>query len=175
MGDHMIDLLAVASDLAASFLTSLGTSAGKRALELAQGPAAGGTPDQRFAVYERLRRECVAIRTTLDVLWSVPLRFPGVAITLPLHVRLVHRLPQQGAEVNDAFLAVAMVGARDVVTSAMALAEALQGVTPPKTRGSRRPAGDRGRPDWAEFDAALQAFVVSCRRDLAIEVLPDKE
>lgn len=167
----------VAGELATALLTRLGLALGSRALQLTQGPPAGGTPEQRFVAYERLRRECVGLRTTLDILWSVPVRLPGAVVSLPLHLRLLRRLPQQGAEVNDAFLGLAMVGEREVVDSATALAKALQGVstTMGKQRSGRRGHADQARPDWTEFDAALQTFVFCCRRDLGIEALPHQQ
>lgn len=166
----------VAGDLATALLTRLGLALGSRALQLTQDPPASGTPEQRFVAYERLRRECVGLRTTLDILWSVPARLPGAVVSLPLHLRLLHQLPQQGAEVNDAFLGLAMVGEREVVNSATALAKALQGVsTKMGQRCRRRRNAGQARPDWTEFDAALQTFVLCCRRDLGMEALPDQQ
>ena len=106
----------------------------------------------------------------------MPVRLQSAIVSLPLHLRLLHQLPQQGAAVNDAFLGVAMVGQQEVVDSAGALAGALQAVSVTMTkgaRGSRRVR--RVGPDWADFDAALGSYVSCCRGDLGIRALPEHQ
>ncbi len=139
-----------------------------------KGPARdGGTAEQRFDAYERLRRGCVELRTVLDVLWSLQtLRLSGALISVPIYLRLLHRITPLGAAVNDAFLAVALVGTRDVVESADELAEALQAVVKRRQADHfRRIQKTPGRADWSEFDTALGRFVETSRADLGIQPL----
>lgn len=175
----MIELEAarVIGDVASYIFTRGGEALGRRAVSATQGTPSGGTAEQRFGAYERLRRESVAIRTTLDVLWSLPLNLRGGIISLPLHIRLLHQVPGQGAALNDAFLGVAMVGEHDVVKSADVLARALQSVSQERERQvrSRRRNSLPDRPDWTDFDAALREYVACCREDLGIRALADPE
>ncbi|AQX14860.1 hypothetical protein BCR15_01890 [Tessaracoccus lapidicaptus] len=139
--------------------------------------ADGGTPDQRFAAYERLRRSCVEIRTVLDILWSLPVDLLGSLISLPLRFRLLHQLPAMGAAVNDAFLGVAVVGRPEVLESTMQLAEALQATLRAQERAAGSSKGRRrrkGRTDWSGFDEALADFVACCRSDLGIRAADKK-
>lgn len=133
----------------------------------------GGTIQQRFDAYEGLRRGCIELRTVLDVLWSLQtLRISGALISLPIQIRLLQRLTPLGAAVNDAFLAVALVGTREVVESVQDLAEALQAVA--KDRQAPRSGVLRRIPDrvdWSGFDTALGQFVETSRADLGIRPL----
>lgn len=171
-----LELVKVIGDLASHFLTRGGEALGRRALAATQGPPTGGTVEQRFGAYERLRRESVEIRTTLDILWSMPLSLPGAFVSLPLHMRLLHRIPAQGAALNDAFLGVAMVGQSEVVKAADALARAFQSVSQEMERRARiRRRSKQARPDWTAFDAALRDYVSFCRQDLGIQALAGLE
>lgn len=96
--------------------------------------------------------------------------------SLPLHVRLLDRIPAQGAAFNDACLGVAMVGQREVVNATEVLAQALQSVSHERTQNAQsRRRSRQARPDWSAFDAALRDYVVCCREDLGIRVLEDKQ
>lgn len=170
-----LEFARVVGDVASYILTRGGEAVGRRVLSATQSTPAGGTVGQRFAAYERLRRESVAIRTTLDVLWSIPLDLRRVMISLPLHIRLLHRIPEQGAALNDAFLGVAMVGQHDVIQAADVLARAFQSVSQEKERQVRTRRRNRPvRPDWTDFDAALREYVACCREDLGIQALADR-
>lgn len=159
------------SKLLESFLGPLLTrSAGELERRIFKGTQAaqdGGTLQQRFTAYEDLRRACVELRTVLDVLWSLqPLRFVGALVSLPIQFRLLHRITPLAAAVNDAFLAVAVVGRRDVVASAQGLAKGLQSVLESrKSAGAGRRTAAR-HTDWSDFDEALgcQGTLVSARR-----------
>jgi hypothetical protein len=158
--------------LLSPLLTRSGEALGRRVFKSKESLSDGGTPEQRFAAYETLRRSCVELRTVLDVMWSLPIRFTGAFVALPIHYRLLHRIPSLGAAVNDAFLGVAVVGRREAVEAAQALAEALQSVFKLREQASsRRPRRKSPRTDWSVFDEALAGFVAASRSDLGVQPL----
>lgn len=170
-----LELARVIGDAASSLLTLGGEALGRHAVSASRRAPAGGTVEQRFAAYERLRRESVRTRTTLDVLWSIPLDLRRVMISLPLYLRLLREIPEQISVLNDAFLGVAMVGHHDVVQAADVLSRALQSVSQEMERRVGNQRRDRsGRPDWADFDVALREYVACCREDLGIQALADR-
>lgn len=171
-----LELVKVIGDVASFILTRGGEALGRRALAATQGPPTGGSVEQRLAAYERLRRESIEIRTTLDILWSMPMTLQGALVSLPLYIRLLHRIPTQGAAMNDAFLGVAMVGQCHVVKAADSLARAFQSVSHEVERRPRsRWRNKRVRPDWTSFDSALREYVSRCREDLGIQALEGVE
>lgn len=170
------EIAAVVAGVTASFLAPVGDSLGKRFVSAVQRSPGGGSMEQRFGSYEQLRRCSVELRTTLDILGSMPATGPGSIVGLPLRIQLVRQIPAQGAALNDAFLGVAMVGEQEVVKAAGRLAQALQPVgqqsdgEPQTVRRSKQ-----ARPDWTAFDAALQDYLACCRADLGIKALADLE
>ena len=132
----------------------------------------GGTPEQRFVAYERLRRTCVELRTFLDVLWSLPVRFVGGLVSLPIHFRLLHRIPTLGAEVNDAFLGVAVVGRGEAAKAAQVLGDSLQAVLKQHEQAHAKRSRRAMVPtDWSSFDDAIGNFAAASRSDLGIRPL----
>lgn len=172
------EIAAIVAGVTTSLLAPVGDSLGKRIVSAVQGSPGGGSMEQQFGAYEQLRRRSVELRATLDILWSMPVTVPGAIVGLPLRVRLVQRIPAQGAALNDAFLGVAMVGEQEVVKAAASLAQALQSVgrqVARQPRTGRRSHSQQARLDWAVFDGALQHYVACCRADLGIKALADLE
>lgn len=135
------------------------------------GRSQGGTVEQRLASYDRLRRACVDLRTTLPILWTLPLTAGQAVLSLPVLYRQVNRIPDIGTELNDAFLGVATLGSPDVVAKAASLAEELQKVCTQQQASAKTKRRHRTPADWTAFDEALGRFVQSTRKDLGIAML----
>ena len=153
-------------------LARSGQALQERVFKRKPGLAEGGTSEQRFTAYERLRRACVELRTALDVLWSLPTGFVGGLVSLSIVYRLLHRIPALTVAANDGFLGVAVVGRQDAVVAASAIATGLQSAIKqhdPAASGRSRKKGVV--TDWTDFDQALGRFVAVSRSDLGIQPL----
>jgi hypothetical protein len=153
-------------------LSRSGQALQERVFGKKKGLTDGGTPEQRFTAYEKLRRACVELRTTLDVLWSLPTGFVGGLVALSIIYRQLHRIPSLAAAANDGFLGVAVVGSQDAVEAASAIATGLQAaINQHHPTGSGQSRNKVVVTDWTVFDQALGRFVAFSRSDLGIQPL----
>ena len=129
----------------------------------------GGSIDDRQEAYAQLRRSVVEFRTALAVLAATTPRSVGAVWTVPLHLRLIRRIPDLSSELLDRLLAVHTVGRLPAIEAADSLLTSLASAVDvySETSGDRR-ARLEGKVNaaLADVDVSLADFTVAVRRDL---------
>ena len=78
----------------------------------------GGSKDERKEAYSQLRWSVIEFRTFLAVLSAAPPRLVGALWSVPLHLRVIHRMPDLSSELLDRLLAVHTVGRLPAIEAA---------------------------------------------------------
>lgn len=129
----------------------------------------GGSPEDRQEAYAQLRRSVIEFRTALAVLAATTPQRVGAIWMVPLHLRLIRRIPDLSSELLDRLLAVHTVGRLPAIEAADSLLTSLASAVDvySETSGDRR-ARLEGKVDAAlvKVDEALADFTMAVRRDL---------
>jgi hypothetical protein len=129
----------------------------------------GGSTEDRQEAYAQLRRSVIEFRTALAVLAATTPRRAGALWMVPLHLRLIRRIPDLSSELLDRLLAVHTVGRLAAIEAADSLLTSLASAVDvySETSGDRR-ARLEGKMDVAlvKVDGALADFTMAVRRDL---------
>src|SRR4051794_36118944 len=75
----------------------------------------GGTLLERTAAAAAFRRAVIEYRTSLALLAGLRVQLIGAAVTLPIIVKQLHRLPSLSAQLSDAALDLCTAGTEQVI------------------------------------------------------------
>jgi hypothetical protein len=164
----------------ANFIAGRLAASGWRAVvaRLKVGPrteSLGGSTDQRQEAYSQLRRSVIEYRTSIAILTASPPRLVGALWSVPLYLRLLHRIPDLSSEVLNRLLAVHTVGrgpaieAADTLMIRLASAASVYSDTTGDQPGKRVEKVD---VELAKVDEALADFTVAVRVDLGFGEKP---
>jgi len=131
----------------------------------------GGAKEERQEAYSRLRWSVIEFRTSIATLTASPPRLVGALWSVPLYLRMLHRMPDLSSELLDRLLAVHTVGRLPAIEAADTLLTRLATAVDVylETSGDRH-AGQDGKVkvgvELAKVDEALADFTVAVRGDL---------
>jgi hypothetical protein len=140
-----------------------------------QGESPGGSPEQRQEAYSQLRRSVIKYRTCIATLTASPPRLVGALWSVPLYLRLLHRIPDLSSEVLDHLLAVHTVGRLPAIEAADALLITLASAAEVYSDTAGNQPGrrvDKVGVELSKVDEALAEFTVAVRVDLGFGEKP---
>jgi hypothetical protein len=129
----------------------------------------GGSTDQRQEAYSQLRWSVIEYRTSIATLTASPPRLVGALWSVPLYLRMLHRIPDLSSEVLDRLLAVHTVGRLPAIEAADALLITLASAADVYSDTTGNQPGkrvERVGVELAKVDEALADFTVAVRGDL---------
>jgi hypothetical protein len=129
----------------------------------------GGSTEQRQEAYSQFRRSAVTFRTSLAGLAATPPKFVGALWSVPLHLRLLHGMPDLSSALLDNFLAVHTVGRLPAIEAADTLLTRLSSAVDAfaaSTGDTTSRQGGKVGVELSKVDEALADFTVAVRRDL---------
>lgn len=129
----------------------------------------GGSTDQRHEAYAQLRWSVIEYRTSIATLAASTPRLVGALWSVPLYLRLLHRMPDLSSKVLDRLLAVHTVGRPPAIEAADALLLRLASAADVYSdTASDQPCSRVGKVgvELAKVDEALADFTVAVRVDL---------
>ncbi|NMM29688.1 MAG: hypothetical protein HHJ10_01210 [Cellulomonas sp.] len=129
----------------------------------------GGSVEERKEAYALFRRSAIEFRTSLAVLIAAPPRLVGALWSVPLHLRMLHRMPDDSSRLLDDFLAVHTVGRLPAIEAAEELLTRISAAVHDYSgHEDDRHAKRNGKTgvDLSPIDEALADFTLAVRRDL---------
>lgn len=169
LGTHAAD---AAVGALATGAVGASTSAIKAFLSRRPGSTDGGTTAERAAAAAAFRHAVIDFRITMALLAGLRVRLVGAAITLPLIVKHLHRLPSLSAALSNTALELCTVGTHPVIEQADAVVVALSHAAHEYSKAPTRTRNQRVMLALAHVDQALGDFTRTVRTDCGHSPVP---